>query len=152
MSTDLNEGAQDVAPEVLLAAVFELLGLLRSRLSQALREQDIGLSPMHMAVLKYCLKHPGSNQQMLAQALGRDKGQIARLIKEFEDQDLLTRAPDPADRRSYALHLTARARSLCEQFAVEEARLAAQAFASLDTEARRTLLAQFATVQASLRG
>lgn len=78
--------------------------ILKARMLAADIEQ--GLGPLHLHALCLCQRSPGATQQQLVQSMGRDKGQMARLIRELEDRQLLVRTPDERDRRVWRLSLT----------------------------------------------
>jgi len=151
MSTYSQPENSPSTAEASFAAFFQLFASVRGTLDEALRKESIGLSLMHLALLKYCQAHPGCSQQALAQAVGRDKGQIARLIKEFEEQGLLTREQDAEDRRSQCLHLTAKAEAACEQFSLQESIIARRMFGALSDAERTQFVAFLAAMTAGLQ-
>jgi DNA-binding MarR family transcriptional regulator len=51
-------------------------------------------------------------QAALAQAIGADKTRIIAVLDELQDAGLITRQPDPADRRAYLLSVTAKGRAV----------------------------------------
>lgn len=61
--------------------------------------------------------------------MGRDKGQIARLIRELEERGFLSRSPDQRDKRVWRLAVTAEGEEKCRWFPVIEAKLANDLFA-----------------------
>ncbi len=52
-------------------------------------------------------RHPADTQLALANAIGYDKTRLVTLLDELEHDGLLTREPDPADRRGRIVALTA---------------------------------------------
>ena len=56
--------------------------------------------------------------------MGRDKGQIARLIRELEERHFLVRTPDERDRRVWRLAVTPEGEEKCQWFSAIEAQLA----------------------------
>jgi DNA-binding MarR family transcriptional regulator/GNAT superfamily N-acetyltransferase len=63
--------------------------------------------------------------------LGLDPGYLSRIIQNFDENELITRKPLPADRRQYRLSLTAKGR---------------QAFAKLDRRSHEEVAAMLATL------
>src|SRR5450830_319929 len=59
-----------------------------------------------LQALVFFVRHPGASQSDLVQHSGRDKAQIARLIKSLLGSGHLQASPDPADRRSQRLSPT----------------------------------------------
>ena len=57
-------------------------------------------------VLSYFGHYPGSTQSDLAKHSGRDKAQLARLIKGLRDTGLLDAVADESDKRNVRLTLT----------------------------------------------
>jgi DNA-binding MarR family transcriptional regulator len=102
--------------------------LLKTRMQD---DAEQGLGPLHLRALCLCQRNPGGSQQQLVQSLGRDKGQIARLIRELEERQLLTRTPDERDRRVWCLSVTAEGEAKCSWFSALEASLAHDLFGQL---------------------
>lgn len=102
-------------------------------------EAEQGLGPLHLRALCLCLRNPGGTQQHLVQSMGRDKGQIARLIRELEERHLLARTPDQRDRRVWRLAVTAEGEEKCKWFLAIEARLATDMFGGLGANEREQL-------------
>ena len=113
-------------------AFMTLFGNAQQVLKNRMQEQaEKGLGPLHLRALCLCQRNPGSTQQGLVQAMGRDKGQIARLIRELEEREFLTRTPDERDKRVWRLAVTAEGDEKCQWFSVIEAQLANDLFAGL---------------------
>ena len=133
-----------------LDALFALFAALRGGLRDALQDGPEGLAPMHLRMLKHCLKHPGTNQQALVQASGRDKGQVARLIKELDAQGLLLREADPDDGRSQRLTLTPAGRAACQRFRRHESAIAQRLFEAMAAEEIQALIDQLGVLRGRL--
>jgi DNA-binding MarR family transcriptional regulator len=106
--------------------------VLKNRM-QAQAEQ--GLGPLHLRALCLC-QADGASQQQLVQAMGRDKGQIARLVRELEERQLLVRSVDAQDRRIWRLTLTAEGQKKCQWFSAIEAQLATDMLSALEPAER----------------
>lgn len=109
---------------------------LKTRM-QAQAEQ--GLGPLHLRALCLCLRMPGGTQQQLVHSMGRDKGQIARLIRDLEEREFLLRTPDARDRRAWQLTVTPAGEAKCVWFSAIEAEVATVMFGGAD-EAQRGAL------------
>jgi DNA-binding MarR family transcriptional regulator len=103
-------------------------------------------------VLGFFARHPGATQTDLAQHSGRDKAQLARLIKGLREQGLLEGQADAADRRSVRLALTAQGRAVLDALEQASAHLAVQAVAGMDDEEQRQLQILLQRVQQNLAG
>lgn len=121
-------------------AFMTLFGSVRQVMKTRMGE-DTGhaLGPVHLRALCLCLRNPGWTQQQLGQAMGRDKGQIARLIRELEEDAWLARTPDEQDRRVWRLNVTPAGEKECEWFLAIEARLATDLFGGLQAKEREQL-------------
>jgi DNA-binding MarR family transcriptional regulator len=68
------------------------------------------LSMWDYIVLSHLARDPVGSQLALAQAIGYDKTRLITLLDALEHAGLITRAPDPADRRARIVELTAKGR------------------------------------------
>ena len=100
--------------------LFRLVHRLRSLVVEELRQVDDRISVMHIRSLKFISRHEPVTQQDLVQDLKRDKGQIARLVNDLVEFDLLAKQPDKSDRRSASLSLTAAAKKLLAEYQKKE--------------------------------
>jgi DNA-binding MarR family transcriptional regulator len=64
------------------------------------------LSMWDYIVLSHLAREPVGSQLALAQAIGYDKTRLIGLLDTLERSGLITRAPDPADRRARIVALT----------------------------------------------
>jgi MarR family transcriptional regulator, organic hydroperoxide resistance regulator len=71
-----------------------------------------GLSMWGYAVLLGLAAEPVRTQAALAQSIGADKTRIIPVLDELQDAGLISRQPDPADRRVYLLEVTAKGREV----------------------------------------
>ena len=113
-------------------AFMTLFGSAQQVLKTRMQDQaEQGLGPLHLRALCLCLRNPGGTQQQVVQAMGRDKGQIARLIRELEERHFLVRTPDERDRRVWRLAVTPEGEEKCRWFSAIEAQLASDMFGGL---------------------
>ena len=70
----------------------------------------VNLTPPHAGILRFVSSASGISQQELAGHLRILPSRLVILIDELEERSLVERQADPADRRSYALHLTDKGR------------------------------------------
>jgi DNA-binding MarR family transcriptional regulator len=68
------------------------------------------LSMWDYIVLSHLAREPVGSQLVLAQAIGYDKTRLIALLDALERAGLITRTPDPTDRRARIVELTAEGR------------------------------------------
>ena len=135
-----------------LQALMQLFGGVK----QAMRQQLLAgadapsAGPVTLSVLRHCQRQPGITQQALAQLTGRDKGQVARLVKELLDQGLLVREAHPDDKRSHRLQPSTAGLAACDRFEQAEAAVAARLFDDLSAATLGAMAAELARLKARL--
>lgn len=125
----------------LFDSLHNVMHLYRARQLRALRDGAFELTPMEFKALGYVARHPGCTQSDLVERFGRDKGQLARLLKGLRDRGLLESRVDPADKRSTLLAPSAAGEQLHRILRDEAAEVARQATAGLSASQCRTVLA-----------
>ncbi|GAA1223005.1 MarR family transcriptional regulator [Prauserella halophila] len=100
----------------------EDLGFLLSRASGVLaRSASEALAPLGLRVRSYSVLDlvdedgDGVTQRRLAATMGLDPSQIVALVDDLEKRDLVTRAPDPTDRRNKLIAITEAGHQVCRQ-------------------------------------
>ena len=103
MSTATAEVVGVVPPQatVLIARIARVV---RRRFEQAL--SPLGLRQRHVVALSYLRGHGPTAQQMLAERLCMDASSTVCLLNELEDEDLVVRRRDRADRRRGVIQLS----------------------------------------------
>ena len=103
--TDQGSGRRD------LAAMLQPLvrALVAAELPVLARH---GISMWAYTVLNALDGGPARTQAALAQAIGADKTRIIGTLDELQDAGLITREPDPADRRARLLSITPAGRQI----------------------------------------
>jgi DNA-binding MarR family transcriptional regulator len=99
LSTKKAEVPSDVTGESVFEHMHEIMFLFRSTLQQHLREDGGDIPGMALKVLGFFARHPGRTQMDLVQHSGRDKGQVARLVKDLTGRGLLQRSDAVAGER-----------------------------------------------------
>ena len=97
-------------------------------------------------------RHPGATLSALAEHSGRDKAQLARLVKRLLEIGLIERAPEAEDRRSQPLQLTPGGTAIQRELQRQHRRLAAEAVGVLSAAERDELLRLLRRVDAQLGG
>jgi DNA-binding MarR family transcriptional regulator len=79
------------------------------------RLAPLGLEPRHFGMLTRLAAHEGLSQQALGELIGLNPTRMVFLVDELEQRGLVERRRNAADRRSYALYLTAQGRDTLRQ-------------------------------------
>jgi MarR family transcriptional regulator for hemolysin len=90
-------------------------------------------------------------QNALADAVGIEGASLVRLIDELQASGLVTRLPDPADRRANVVSLTPRGRDLVKEVNDDLVALRARVFADLPDKDLEAALRVFAAIQSAAR-
>ncbi|MDQ7988538.1 MAG: MarR family winged helix-turn-helix transcriptional regulator [Candidatus Dactylopiibacterium sp.] len=139
-------------PEALFEAMHALMHLHRARVARSLRESGQALTHMEAKVLAFFARHPGATQSVLVSASGRDKAQLARLVRDLKAKGLLEVRANAADGRSQCLHLTAAGQACHDDLEGLWQEASQQGAQGLSGEERAQLLALLARVRANLGG
>jgi DNA-binding MarR family transcriptional regulator len=100
-----------------------------------------GLSMWGYIVLSQLARGPAPTQLALASAIGHDKTRLIGLLDELERAGLITRAPDPGDRRARIVHISERGRAAHTAAVADIRAMEQDVLAELTAAERRTLLA-----------
>lgn len=133
-----------------LELIHRVMHQYRSQQYQVLRDGPHAITHMESKVLHYYGHHPGATQNQLAQDSGRDKAQLARLIKGLREQGLLAGEADAADRRNVRLSLTADGRSVQGSLRQQARQLNAKAVAGMTAAEQQQLVALLQRVRDNL--
>jgi DNA-binding MarR family transcriptional regulator len=147
-----SAGAGTGSDEDVLELVHAVMHRYRSLQYRALRDGPHDITHMDSKVLGYFDRHPGATQMDLATRSGRDRAQIARLIKSLREQGLLDGKVDAEDRRNVRLSLTPEGKAVQRAVQQQAKRLGAKAVAGLSAEERESLVALLHRVSGNLGG
>jgi DNA-binding MarR family transcriptional regulator len=103
------------------------------------RMMKLHLTRPHAGILRLIGLSPGLSQQELGRRLSILPSRLVALLDELQERGLIERRPDPQDRRTYALHLTAAGRSATEQIGRIAREHGDAICASLNAEERQQL-------------
>jgi DNA-binding MarR family transcriptional regulator len=84
----------------------EIIRKTKGGMKAELKKQQVEFSPVHHFSMLKLQESQGASQQMLAEAMGRDKAQIARIVASLHRQNLILKEPDAEDKRSVKLTVT----------------------------------------------
>ena len=107
-AAQLTHPVQRRLPEELVASstfLLKRLGFAAKDRSMKAYEQT-GLHPYHYAIMLVLEEGSSDTQGSIADALGYDRGQLVGLLDELEEQKLVERRRDRADRRRHLVRLT----------------------------------------------
>jgi DNA-binding MarR family transcriptional regulator len=128
------------------------LGAMFARITQRLiaAERPLlarhGLSMWGYIALSRVVRAPAGTQLELAQAIHYDKTRLIALLDELEHDGLVTRRPDPSDRRARTIEITAegRRRHAAARASIRE--MEDDVLAGLDDDRRAALLEALAVL------
>jgi DNA-binding MarR family transcriptional regulator len=145
----VNQNPPSPALEV-LERVHAIMHLYRSAQQRSLRAGPHDLAHMEIKVLGFFARRPGATQSDLAAHSGRDKAQLARLIRGLRDRGLLDAKADETDKRSTRLALSEAGKEMFAALHRHDGALAEAALDGIAEEDRATLLDLLERVRANL--
>ena len=118
--------------------VGDVARLLRRKFNR--RAQALGLSQAQWRALAYLARQQGVSQASLADRLEIQPITLVRLLDRLQAACLVTRMPDPHDRRAFRLYLTDRAQPLLARMWSIAAQTREQALAGMPIQRQRMLI------------
>ena len=109
------------------------------------RAVGLGVTRAQWKVLFRLDRRPGLRQIELADMLDIEPITLSRIVDRLEESELVERRADPADRRAWRLHVTARAQPLIAKLRAIADDMIAEAFAGIepkDIEITRQVLSR----------
>ncbi len=103
----VNNVGSASAADAVIELVHVVMHQFRSRQFQALRDGAHDITHLESKAMGFFARHPGATLSDLAAHSGRDKAQLAKLVKGLRERGLLAAQSDAADRRSVCLSLSA---------------------------------------------
>lgn len=106
----------------------------------------VDIRPTQYSVMTVIGANPGLSQMAVAKRLGIERARLVHLLDSLEARELVSRIPSATDRRSHALHLTARGKTALGQFkrlAAEHERHVAAKIGRANREQLLRILADF---------
>ncbi len=125
----------------------EDLGALFARVTRRLIEAEKPLLAKHgltmwgYIALNRLAHSPAKTQLRLAATIGYDKTRLIALLDELEHAGLVTRIPDPKDRRARKIHITDTGRATLAAAVADIRAMEDELLAPLTAAERETLLA-----------
>jgi DNA-binding MarR family transcriptional regulator len=112
--------------------------------------RDLGLDMALCKVLVYLARSEGITQTQLSDTTETAPMTLVRILDRMESDEWIERRPDPADRRVYRLHLTARGRTVVEQVLKIADRARDEIFSGMGAADRTRLIELMEQVHARL--
>ena len=98
------------------------------------RAVGMGVTRAQWKVLFRLERQPGLRQIELADMLDIEPITLSRIVDRLEEAGFVERVADPADRRAWRLHVTARAQPLIAKLHAVADEMIAEAFAGIDPD------------------
>jgi DNA-binding MarR family transcriptional regulator len=140
--------AGDRAPSTLAFLLSQVGIYAAQRFAERLAALD--LQPPLFRILNLLDVAEGASQQAIGEAIQVPASRMVGLVDELEERGLVTRRPDPSDRRVRALHLTAKGRKLLargREVAAEHERELTRGMSAADRRRLTSLLQQIVEAQ-----
>ena len=96
------------------------------------RAVGMGVTRAQWKLLFRLERNPGLRQIELADMLDIEPITLSRIVDRLEEAGLVERVADPADRRAWRLHVTAKAQPLIEKLRAVADEMISEAFAGID--------------------
>ena len=138
------------AADAVLELVHVVMHQFRSRQYQVLRDNTHGLTHMESKAMGFFARHAGATLSDLVAHSGRDKAQLARLVKGLRERGLLAAETDADDRRSVRLRLSASGHAVQRALHAEARVLNERAVAGLSAQEQAQLVTLLTRVKANL--
>jgi DNA-binding MarR family transcriptional regulator len=146
----VNDKSTDASGEI-FDLIHTIMHLFRSQQYRGLRGGKHEMTHMEGKLLGFFTRHPGATLSDLVAHSGRDKGQLARLVKSLKAGGLLNvQQNKKEDRRSVGLEATRSGHSVNETLHRQSTRLVKVAVHGLKGVERRQLLALLQRVRTNL--
>jgi DNA-binding MarR family transcriptional regulator len=136
--------------EALFDAIHTVMHLYRARQLRGLRDTPHELTHMEMKALSFFARHPGASQSELVAHSGRDKAQLARLLRGLRDKGLLDAQADEQDKRSTRLRLSPQGQAVFDSLQQMGEDAATMAVAGMSGDERAGLLTLLQRIKLNL--
>ena len=138
------------AKSEVLERLHSLVTCFHRHMHEAVRDDGDGLALMEARALNFLARHEGSSQRELVLHAGRDKAQIARIVKTLHERGLLDSAPDPQDGRCQRLRLTPEGHTMHRRMQQHRMRFEQALTRGFDAAELAALQAQLERMQANV--
>lgn len=108
-------------------------------MQRRLREAGLGLVATEARTLRYIVRHPGCTQTDIVRESGRDKAQIARVVKVLLERGDIHRLADAAGVRRQRLDATRKGQGVHRKAEVLREHVVAELLGGISAQERATL-------------
>lgn len=125
--------------------------LLRRRFEKALAEADTGLTAGEARTLAFVEHYPDQRQGALAERFGVEPMTMCGFLDRLENAGLVSRRPDPSDRRAKLVALTPAAEPVLDRIHAEAISIRRAALAGMSRQEMNTIYALLERMHANLQ-
>ena len=118
----------------LIEHIFAISERNRLTVRGAINASELGIGAMHVRSLKIIAETPDCTANHIVIKLVRDKAQVARLVKELLNIELIDKNAHPEDKRSQILTLNAQGKKLMKQLQHAQEKIQRQMLQGLSAE------------------
>ncbi len=136
--------------EAVLELVHTVMHQFRATQYRVLRDNAHEVTHMESKVMGFFARRPGATLSELVAHSGRDKAQLAKLVKGLRERGLLDAETDADDRRSVRLQLSAAGRAVQQALHAQARVLNERAVDGLSAPEQAQLVALLGRVKANL--
>ena len=105
------QGIQDKSP--IIAWIHNISLNQQKYMKMKLDDLDLGHDVRY---IMFIYDHPNCSQEDLVNMFGQSKGNIAKILKRFEDDGFIKRQQNPKNRRKYMLNTTEKGKKLVPEY------------------------------------
>ena len=134
----------------LFGCIAELFHAGKNTLTREFQAAGLPYPATYLKITRLIDRIQPCTAQTLVQTLQRDKAQIALLLNDMEKHGLIARKPNPADRRSQLLSLSAKGRSDFAAMQAIESRVLTQMRQGLSADELAALMQALQRVRTNL--
>ena len=111
MDDDIFQGIKDKSP--FIAWIHNISLNQQKYMKMKCNDLDLGHDVRY---IMFIYDNPGCSQEDLVSMFGQSKGNIAKILKKFEDDGFIEREINPENRRKYMLNTTDKGNELVPKF------------------------------------
>ncbi|WP_459537895.1 MarR family winged helix-turn-helix transcriptional regulator [Methanobrevibacter sp.] len=111
MDDDIFQGIKDKSP--FIAWIHNISLNQQKYMKMKCNDLDLGHDVRY---IMFIYDNPGCSQEDLVSMFGQSKGNIAKILKKFEDDGFIKREINPQNRRKYMLNTTDKGNELVPKF------------------------------------
>lgn len=130
--------------------ITDLYRLIRAEMDRAIAEAGIGVTPGEARTLIHAARAGSVRQNVLAARMGVEAMTLSGFLDRLEARGLVTRTPDPTDRRAKLVALTDQADTVLDAIVRIAAKVRRKAAGPLGKEEWNDLLATLKQVRGNL--